>query len=269
MLMPAAPDLCLYIGLDLAWSPRNLSGAAVIQSRSLAQGGQLLDVALLDTNDAILRYVQRYVQSAQPLGSQVWIAVDAPLRVPNLTGRRQAEAQISQAFRVYHAGAHPANRHLLMRDGVVRGEALVAGLQALGIPYKTQFEPGSHAVVEVFPHPAMVTLFELSKVLPYKAKPKRDWATRLGAWRQYQRHLAALKTADPALTDVDGLLAQDVEALKGKKLKNYEDQMDAVMCAYIALYAHRWGSERCRVFGTFADGSIFTPVPLHLRPDRP
>lgn len=265
--MLVSPDLCLYIGLDLAWSPRNLSGGAVIQSRSLAQGGQLIDVALLDTNDAILSYVQRFAQNVQSLGLQIWIGVDAPLRVPNLTGRRQAEAQISQAFRVYHAGAHPANRQLLMRDGVVRGEVLVAGLQALGIPHKTQFEPGSHAVVEVFPHPAMVTLFELAKVLPYKAKPKRDWATRLGAWRQYQQHLAALKTADPPLTGIDDLVSQDVETLKGKKLKNYEDQMDAVICAYIALYAHRWGSKRCRVFGTLADGSIFTPVPLHLRPD--
>ncbi len=249
-----------YIGLDLAWSARNRSGAAVIESGSSQDtlGGHLVDVDLLDSDASILAYIQKHQ------GSQTWVAVDAPLRVPNLTGRRPAEAEISQVFRRFHAGAHPANRTLLMREGVVRGEALVAALAEMGIPYLTHFEPGSSGVVEVFPHPATVAIFGLDKILPYKARPNRDLATRQIAWGQYQSYLRGLNNGDPWLSGTDALLAQDVTQLKGKRLKDYEDQVDAVMCAYIALYAHRWGSQRCRVFGTFDQGSIFTPVPLNL-----
>ncbi|NJM00257.1 MAG: DUF429 domain-containing protein [Synechococcaceae cyanobacterium SM2_3_2] len=256
--------LTIYIGLDLAWSPHNRSGAAVIEAGSETEqmGGTLVDVALLSRDDEILAYIQKHQ------GSQTWVAVDAPLRVPNLTGRRPAEAEISQAFRRFHAGAHPANRTLLMREGVVRGEALVAALAELGIPYLTQFEPGSSGVVEVFPHPATVAIFGLDKILPYKARPRRDLATRQIAWGQYQNYLRGLNNGDPWLSGTDALLAQDVAQLKGNRLKAYEDQVDAVMCAYIALYAHRWGSQRCRVFGSFDQGSIYTPVPLNLRRDE-
>ncbi len=252
----------ICIGIDLAWSPRNPSGVAVLQCNSepLEQlEGHLADVRTLQTNDEILAYIDQQISTV----TAALIAVDAPLWVPNETGRRLAEAEITQRFRPYHAGSHPANRKLLAYDGVVRGEALVAALKRRGIVHAPEIEQGRliKQVIEVFPHTAIVSIFKLNRILKYKAKPKRSWQERLDSWDQYQSHLRSLQQADPSLQGHDHLLLQDVSSLRGKSLKAYEDQVDALMCAYIALFGFRWGAARCQTFGTMTEGYIFTPVP--------
>jgi predicted RNase H-like nuclease len=245
-----------FIGIDLAWSPRNPTGGAIV--RGDAEGGALVDSALLGDDAAIVEYIARHAG-----GGPAIVAVDAPLWVPNETGRRAGEAAIGRAFGRYQAGAHPANRQRLAFDGVVRGEALVASLAGLGFTHAPEVAAGVavRQVVEVYPHPAMVALFGLARTLKYKAKPNRGVEERLSEWRRYQAYLDGLALADPPLRDQAALTAQDVAALRGRRLKDYEDQVDALMCAYIALYAFRWGAARCRVFGTQAEGYIFTPVP--------
>ena len=195
------------------------------------------------------------------------MAVDAPLWVPNKTGRRPGEAEIGRAFARYQAGAHPANRSRLAFDGIVRGEALVAALAARGFVHAPEVAAGAlvRQVIEVFPHPAMVALFGLDRTLKYKARPGRSADLRLNEWRRYQDYLGALAQPTRRCT-ARPLIAQDVAALRGRRLKDYEDQVDALMCAYIALYAFRWGAARCRSFGTFEGGYIFTPVPDWMLP---
>jgi predicted RNase H-like nuclease len=248
-----------FIGLDLAWSPRNPTGAAVV--RGDAAGGVVADTRLLGDDAAIVAYVEEHAGAGPAI-----VAVDAPLWVPNEGGRRPAEAAIGRAFGRYQAGAHPANRRRLTFGGVVRGEALVAGLQARGFVHTPAVMAGAavRQVVEVFPHPAMFALFGIERTLKYKARPGREPAERLRAWQRYQDELRALEAADPPLQGHQALLAQDVAALRGRKLKDYEDQVDGLFCAYIALYAFRWGAARCRVFGTMDEGYIFTPVPEHM-----
>ena len=108
-----------FIGIDLAWSERNPSGAAVIRDgRLFAHTGSL------GRTSEIVDFVGEHVSRRQ--GSIV--AVDAPLRVPNETGSRVCDQTLSKDWRRFHAGAYPASRQLLARDGVVRGEALTAAL---------------------------------------------------------------------------------------------------------------------------------------------
>jgi predicted RNase H-like nuclease len=253
-------DRVSFIGIDLAWSPRNPTGAAAL--RGDARGASLLDHRLLADDASIVAYIEQHAGDGPAL-----VAVDAPLWVPNATGRRAAEAEIGRVFARYQAGAHPANRSRLAFDGVVRGEAVVAALVARGYVHAPEVAAGApvRQIVEVFPHPAMVALFGLERTLKYKLKPGRSAEHRLAEWRRYQAYLAALSQTDPPLRGQAALLARDVAALRGRRLKDYEDQVDALMCAYIALYAFRWGAARCRVFGTFEDGYIYTPVPEDMR----
>ncbi len=260
--------LLICIGLDLAWSPRNPSGIATVQVIKDPWLGKwtgiLTDCRILQTDTEILNYIQsRAGRDPEPC----LIAVDAPLRVPNLTGQRKAEAELNRVFRAYEAGAHPANRRLLARDGQVRGEALVQALSNWGFQERAEIQQGSltRQVTEVFPHSAMVSLFGLSRTLKYKARPKRTWQERQQAWHLYQHHLRSLTLADPALSGHEALLQVEVGSLKGRALKDYEDRVDALMCAYVALYGFRWGSERCHSFGNLQEGHIFTPLPIpHL-----
>jgi predicted RNase H-like nuclease len=248
-----------FIGIDLAWSRRNPTGAATI--RCDADGGVLIDTALLGGDDEIVAYVTRAAGAGPAL-----VAVDAPLVVPNASGRRPGEALLGEVFAKHQAGAHPANRGLPVFQAGVRGEDLVTALGQLGFAHHPTIEAGAatRQLTEVYPHAAMVALFELGRTLKYKAKPKRALAERLAAWAEYHRHLDGLSAADPPLRGQAALTGTDVAGLRGRRLKDHEDRADALMCAYIALYAFRWGAARCRSFGTLGEGYIFTPVPASL-----
>jgi predicted RNase H-like nuclease len=251
-----------YIGLDLAWAERNATGAATL--RGGPSGATLVgQPELLHDLDAIVAYV-----AAQAGAGPAIVAVDAPLRVPNSAGRRRAEAELSAAFRAYQAGAHPANRTLLARgvNGAVRGEQLVERLRDHGFQPADRIAAGApgRLITEVYPHPAMVAIFNLERTLKYKARPGRLLAERLAAWECYQGGVRSLAAADPPLHGDLRLLAVDVAGMPGAALKRYEDRIDALFCAYIALYAHRWGAARCRTFGSLAEGWIFTPVPAQM-----
>ncbi len=248
-----------FIGLDLAWSPRNPTGGAVIEGDE--HGGTFVDSALLSDDASLIAYVEQHASDGPAI-----VAVDAPLHVPNETGRRLGEAELGAVFAKYQAGAHPANRQRLAFDGVVRGEALVATLEARGFTHAPMIEGGMpvRQVIEVFPHPAMIALFGLQRTLKYKVKPNRSRDDIMAAWQQYHSHLRDLASADPPLHDHEQLLDENLTSLRGKRLKDYEDRIDALMCAYIALYAFHWGAARCRVFGTMEAGYIFTPVSLKM-----
>ncbi len=251
-----------FVGIDLAWSPRNRSGAAVL--RGDAAGGGLIDLSLLGDDAEIVAYVERHSGSGLAI-----VAVDAPLLVPNETGRRACEAELQRVFGRYQAGPHPANRGLLAFDGVVRGEALVAALTRRGFVHPPEIAAGEpvRQIVEVFPHPATIALFGLARTLKYKKanQPARR-AEALADWRRYQHCLRSLAGADPPLAGHEPFLEEDVSALRGRALKGYEDRADALLCAYIALYAFRWGTARCCAFGDTGGGYVLTPVPPDLWP---
>lgn len=249
----------MYIGIDLAWSPRNPTGGAALMGNS--NGATLRETALLGDDASILAFVQRHAADGPAI-----IGVDAPLWVPNERGRRLGEAELGRVFARYQAGAHPANRSRLVFDGVVRGEKLVDDLAALGFVHAPMVQPHQpvRQVIEVFPHPASVALFGLGRTLKYKIKPKRSRETIEAEWRRYQTYLRGLGDALPPLHGQETLLGQDIGGLRGRRLKNYEDMVDALFCAYIVLYAHHWGPARCQVFGTMEQGYIMTPVPEAL-----
>lgn len=245
----------VFIGLDLAWSPRNRTGAAILQDHTLvAYTGQL------GSNEDILAFVAPYLQDDAP----AVIAVDAPLRVPNLTGRRPCDQALSAEWRRFEAGALPANRRLLAFDGEVRGEVLVTLLaQAYGFiecaPLPQQ-QAGRY-ICEIFPHPAHVHFFGLSKTLKYKARSGRTHEERLGEFARYQQLLGTLRPATPPLSGLDNLLAMQLHTLTGRALKAYEDTLDAITCAYTAAYLWHHGPALTRVYGSIAEGHIMTPLP--------
>ena len=105
----------VFIGLDLAWSRRNRTGGAVIRAgRLVAQTGLLTDDA------SILAFVESHLPDDAP----AVVAINAPLTVPNETGRRACDHAISVELHRFQAGAYPANRQIVAYDGDIRGEVL-------------------------------------------------------------------------------------------------------------------------------------------------
>lgn len=244
------------LGLDLAWSPRNPTGVAVIAGDE--SGGTLIYNGIRQSDAELTAFVAEY----GGVGG-VLVAIDAPTLVPNETGLRPGERDLNAVYRQYDAGAHPSNRQRLTSfgGGKVRGEVIVALLEQQAIrhhPYLTT-RTAARQSFEVYPHPATVALFGLSRTLKYKAKPGRDYPSRYAAFGQLEAHLLSLAIAEPALIIPVATFASDLTSLKGAKLKDYEDRLDAILCAYVAFYYWYWGPQRVTVFGDTESGHIVVP----------
>lgn len=238
-----------YVGLDLAWGTRNRSGLAVLDgSGRLSALGEALD------DDAITSWVRAHAP-----GSCV-VAMDAPLVVTNRHGRRACEAEISRVFGRFHAGAHPSN---LSRPGFAdggRARALARRLQLDVDPYS----PAPRRAVEVYPHPATITLFGLERVIAYKQKAGRPVADLRVALGGLMRHLESLPDLDLRAAAWTGLVEQLAGATRKAELKRVEDQVDAVLCAYVGLHLVR-SPQDSAVVGDAASGYIVVPVDERVR----
>ena len=112
--------------------------------------------------------------------------------------------------------------------------------------------------IEVFPHPAIVNLFGLKKILKYKKGKLADKKRELTVLRNYiVTMLPQLKpklylTKNTALPNIDS----DVT---GKTLKAIEDKLDSLICAYVAAYWWYWGETKNIVLGNETEGYIVVP----------
>lgn len=237
------------LGLDLAWKPNNRTGAAVLDA-----DGRLLDAcADLRGDDEILAWVRRW------LGASGVIGIDMPTIVPNDAGSRRCERELAAVFRKHHAGPYPAHRNLdPFRDGG-RAARIIDALRPDGVVEDVTIAPrdARNVAIEVFPHAAMVRLFGLDRIYPYKKK-QRPWATVLAAWSRYRASLATLAAADPPLLLDETLVPSEASA---RRYKQFDDLLDGIICAYVASFVHRWGSSlpNVRVFGDLDEGYIVVP----------
>ncbi|HWJ82404.1 MAG TPA: DUF429 domain-containing protein [Nocardioides sp.] len=237
-----------FVGVDLAWGDRSPTGVAVLD-----EGGRLLHVVAVRTDDDIATAVAPYVEE------RCLVAIDAPLIVTNATGSRPAEALLGKDFARFDAGAHPSNTGKPELREQPRGARLAA---RLGLDMNPR-SGRSRRAIEVYPHPATVALFRLGRTLKYKNKPGRDLARLRTDLLVLMDLLEQRSEADPPLL-VDGpawrLLRTAVEtAARKSELRVVEDQVDAVVCAYVALFATR-KPELTTTYGDFETGYIVTPT---------
>jgi predicted RNase H-like nuclease len=237
-----------FAGVDLAWAGRNPTGVAVVDS-----AGNLVSVGAVRDDDEVLAALRPYVRG------DCLIGFDAPLVVNNRTGQRPAEIALNRDFRRFEAGAHPSNTG---KPEFADGPRAARVAQALDL----DLDPRSSATrraIEVYPHAATVALFRLERTLKYKAKPGRSLdqlKSQLLLLMDGVERLA--HTAVPLRVDGhDGwaeLRRRVVAAQRKSELRRAEDPVDAVVCAYVALYAQRCPTA-VTIYGDLATGYIVTP----------
>ena len=245
-----------YVGVDLAWGQERQSGLAVVDS-----DGRLVHVSGEGTDEAIVAILTPYVDGA------CVVAVDAPLVVKNATGNRPCEAALNRDFARFDAGAHPSNTGKREFADVPRGARLATTL-ALDMDPSTR---ARRRAIEVYPHPATVALFRLGRTLKYKHKAGRPLAQLRSELLRLMRLLEGLRDSSPplCLDEHDGwkALVDQVESAPRKSdLRRAEDQVDAVVCAYVAMF-HARRPARTTTYGDLATGYIVTPtLPSGHRP---
>ncbi|GAB3198577.1 bifunctional ribonuclease/(p)ppGpp synthase [Nocardioides hungaricus] len=232
-----------YIGIDLAWGSKNPTGLAVLDA-----DGALTHLSAVHTDEEIRDALAAYVDGPCRVG------IDAPLVVANPTGSRVAEQELNADFRGFEAGAHPSNTGKPEFANGTRG-ARVAKLLGLDI------NPSSgrtRRAIEVYPHPATIVLFGLSRTLKYKAKPGRTLDSMRAELLRLMDHVERIVRTDRTW---QALRARVETATRKVDLRAVEDQVDAVVCAYVALFADRW-PERVTTYGSYELGYIVTPTLL-------
>lgn len=112
----------------------------------------------------------------------------------------------------------------------------------------------------MYPHPAIIVLCGLTRVLPYKNKPGRTFSVLHAAMRQLVAQVESLADLRVAGHESWRAIHRTVEAATRKAdLRRVEDRIDAVVCAYIALLTVT-RPHTVRTLGGADGGSIVTPV---------
>ncbi len=234
-----------FLGIDLGWKT-GASGLCCLnwQDNQL----HLLNLDCIVSITDILTWIDTYAPAPEP----AIVAVDAPTLIPNATGMRLPDKLTHKHFHRYHAACYPAN---LGRPFAQRTVEFGLSLEALGFVHAPTIETQklSRFQIEVFPHPAIVNLFGLERILKYKKGKLSERRAELIKLREYI--LDCLPTLEPALK----LDALPEIPFTGSALKNVEDKLDSLICAYVAAYWWYWGLEKNIVLGDRETGYIVIP----------
>lgn len=240
-----------FLGIDFGWSS-GASGLCCLgwQAGKLA----LLDLQQQQTIAAVLAWVDRWVGTT----ATAVIAVDAPTLIPNQTGMRLCDRLAHKHFGRYHAGCYPAN---LGRPFAARTIELGLSLEARGFIHAPESEPRSPGrfQLEVFPHPAMIHLFGLTQIIKYKKGKLAERRSELARLRHYI--CDRLPQHEPHLEVMQSSISLPEIPTTGTALKAVEDQLDSLICAYVAAHWWYWGLERNWVLGDRQQGYIVVPGP--------
>ncbi len=231
------------LGIDAAWTTKNPSGVAIAKKQ--ADEWHLL--ALYPSYQEFLEQpklgnqlpsVSALVAKAKAVaGTQIQlISVDIPLSRQPILGRRVSDDAVSKEYGGRNASTHSPSAE---RPGKI-SDRLREEFQSCGYPLVTLGidRPG---LIEVYPHPALIELTSAPERLKYKeGKIRKYWKDSppferrrklLKVWEHIIDHL------DAKISSVRNLLPEVSASSTKKELKAFEDMLDAIVCAWVAIEA--------------------------------
>ncbi|WP_298891400.1 DUF429 domain-containing protein [uncultured Serinicoccus sp.] len=236
----------MFVGIDLAWNDRARTGLA-----ALDDDGRLAASASVRSNTAIDDWLDTHTSSVPEV-----IAVDAPLIVNNPDGQRPCERMVTAAFGRYDAGCHASNTSKPYFNP--------PRAQVLADRRGWNPDPGSNGpgvCLEVYPHPAMVGLFRLGRILPYKGKRGRTVEVRRTATLELLDRMEDLDHLDVVENERWQQLRRTANnATRPVHLEGIEDEIDAIFCAYLG-WSWRHRRDDLEVYGDIISGYIVAPPP--------
>nr|WP_246718144.1 DUF429 domain-containing protein [Rhizobium laguerreae] len=259
----------VVLGIDAAWTQQEPSGIALIVDNgsgwALVEAAASYAVFLPPEKDAgpVVRHRgsipnpgSLLAAATAKLGAPVdVVAVDMPLSMTSIVGRRASDNMISTLYGARHASTHTPS---MTRPGKLSDE-LREGFERIGYPLTVK-DPVSRALLEVYPHPALIELAAADRRLPYKQSKIRKYWPDVGP---VARRANLLQT----WSDIVGLLDVEISGVtaalplppidaRGYELKAFEDALDAVVCAWVGACAL---TGRARAYGD-ENSAIWVPV---------
>jgi predicted RNase H-like nuclease len=135
---------------------------------------------------------------------------------------------------------------------------------AAGYSLLTASKDKPPGLIEVYPHPALIELTGAEKRLPYKVgKIKAYWPSSTPQQRRdrlFREWSEIVTLLEREISGVEAALPLPPHEAKLAELKAYEDTLDAVICAWVAVCALE---ERAVPFGD-QSAAIWIPIPQTL-----
>ena len=218
--------------------------------------GQLSDNELIITElIPSIKTISEIIRTIKERPRLTGLALDASLIIPNQTGQRTCEKQLNTYYRSKKAGCHPTNLTLYPHaDSVLLSKKLShEGFQHLNDPLQGLWQ------IECYPHPALIEIFSLTERHLYK---KGTVASKIQGQITLAKYLHQLQCS-PILKLTFNTQHQHhtnpdyISTLKGKHLKQNEDMLDAIICAYIGGLYITDVNHLC--FGDTEQGYIYVP----------
>ena len=233
----------LLIGVDLAWGEKKHDGVCFLDWDG--RNGSVTGFAYPQGDRELLAVLRERVEGRK----SVLVTVDAPIVCPNRTGTRPVDRLTHRMFHREHAACHPANLTKCPRP-----PRIARLLEKHGFKVGWQPRPGKKTVAEVYPHPAMVRMFGIPRIVKYK---KGSVVERRKEFRRLQGLLRrCLREKFPGLR-VD---SEAVALLRDCWSKPVEDRTDALFCALIGLWHWKHQGKRSEVIGDRKTGFILLPA---------
>ncbi len=237
-----------YLGLDLAWAPRNSSGGAVMEPTE--EGIRLVSTAHLRAHEDVLGWVSRNRGRSGCI-----LTVNAPLIVENTSGRRPVDELLQ-----HHFSRFKIDEYVVNTVNASHPRTIARSLVRMGLDLDPRSE--NDRCIETCTQAGQVLLFGVDRPLRIKSGPiggRKDAANR------YRELIyGKLPFLDPELEDSDALedlVNANLGAMNGTRLGELEGKLDATVCAYVSAYVGIKGPEACAFLGDLYRGYVLLPAP--------
>jgi len=234
------------LGIDAAWTVKNPSGVALLKwfpksKPELVRAGRSYDefcnIGKADWQNSIgdSKHNLDFLKIIECCHEKVdLVAFDMPLSPQKITGRRKADDVISREYGNRKVSTHSPSSN---RPGDISNNIFKL-LTENGFSWACGHIK-TPAFIEVFPHVAIIELFDYDKRFPYKVQKRAKYWPKDSCEERSRKIICKLnelrnKIASEA-TGIEQFLPQ-LEPTKYysiKFLKGYEDLLDAVLCALV------------------------------------
>lgn len=258
----------LVLGIDAAWTVKNPSGTALLRGQGKdwrlvvacssyhaflnAESGIVIDHCGGEADCESL--LKQCAKLGDGLPTEV-IAVDMPLSREPIVDRREADDQVSHIYGGKGCSVHSPNR---IRPGKVSDD-MTKRFKQVGVPLVVSNPAVTPAIIEVYPHVALLKLMGLEKRHPYKvSKSKRYWPDE-SAESRFDLLLTNILKAWTALGQEIQLSPLQIPTNEKvlSHLKAYEDLLDAVVCAWMGV---KYLSGEAKPLGDNKTAAIWVPI---------
>jgi predicted RNase H-like nuclease len=162
------------------------------------------------------------------------VVADIPLARGPILGRRCADREVSKAFGGQGCSTHSPSPE---RPGLL-SEQLRDGFQECGFRLATSIDAlTSHALIETYPHPALLSLMNSDYRVPYKVTKTAKYWPNEDQPRRMKKLLDILRSIRGELSGkiagIGCVVPETAETFSD--LKQIEDKIDALVCAWVGM----------------------------------